>query len=132
MMKLSALCLLMVVCYACAAQQPSAPTVSLVVEKIATTSSGCQVKVSVFNNTDIAWHVVHFGMAFRDSSSNVIGEYRDTPAIYTEPGRGILDNGTVQGIGCEAIASVSLIEFNYLTEYRLVSIEASSIPISIQ
>lgn len=131
-MKLSVLCLLSIFCCACAAQQPSVPPASITVEKIVTTSSGCQVKISIFNNTQDAWRVTHFDIAFRDKSLVVIGEYRNNPSIYTEPGRGILVNGIVRGISCEDIAAASLIDFNYLTKYQLVQVETSSVSMTIE
>lgn len=131
-MKLSVLCLFSIFCCACAAQQPSTPPASITVEKIATASDGCQIKVSVFNATHIAWHVVHFAIAFRNQSLAAVGQYRNSSNIYTEPGRGILFDGMVRGISCEEIAAASLFEFSYLTEYEHVAVEASSIPITVE
>lgn len=61
----------------------------------------------------IAWSNVSYHMAFRDKSRAAVGESRDIPSRYTEPGYGMVVTDIVQGVSCEEIAAVSLLYFGY-------------------
>lgn len=69
---------------------PQNPLANVIVERLGDNDAGlCNVKINAYNLSPVAWDAISIFVLARDKDSNVVGQWRQLPWRFTDPGTGI-------------------------------------------
>jgi len=92
------------------------PPASIEIEKVDTVPTGCQVRISILDESDTAWDGASAYVNFHNDTDVVIGDYQTVTRAHTAPNSPILVGYVIPATDCEDITKATLRYFGYFPE----------------
>lgn len=110
------------------------PPASIEIEKVDTVPSGCQLRISILNESDTAWDGASVYVNFHNDLDVVIGDYQTVPRAHTAPNSPILAGYVIPATDCEDITKATLRYFGYFPEGNRgeIQVATDTVPVSLQ
>jgi hypothetical protein len=110
------------------------PPASIEVEKVDTVPAGCQVRISILNESDTAWDSASLYVNFHNDTGVVIGDYQTLTRAHTAPNSPILVGYVIPETDCEDITKATVRYFGYFPEGNRgeIQVATETVPIALQ
>jgi hypothetical protein len=110
------------------------PPASIEIEKVDTVPTGCQVRISILNESDTAWDTASVYVNFHNDANVVIGDYKTLTRTHTAPNSPILVGYVIPATECEDITKATLRYFGYFPEGNRgeIQVATDTVPVSLQ
>jgi len=110
------------------------PPASIEIEKVDTVPTGCQVRISILNQSDTAWDGASVYVNFHNDTDVVIGDYQTVTRAHTAPESPILVGYVIRATDCEDITKASLHYFGYFPAGNRgeIQVATDTVPLSLQ
>ncbi len=110
------------------------PPASIEIEKVDTVPTGCQVRISILDESDTAWDGASVYLNFHNDTDVVIGDYQTVTRAHTAPNSPILVGYVIPATDCEDITKATLRYFGYFPEGNRgeIQVATDTVPISLQ
>jgi hypothetical protein len=110
------------------------PPASIEIEKVDTVPTGCQVRISILNESDTAWDGASVSVNFHNDTDVVIGDYQAVTRAHTAPNSPILVGYVIGATLCEDITKATLGYFGYFPEGNRgeIQVATDTVPLSLQ
>jgi hypothetical protein len=110
------------------------PPASIEIEKVDTVPTGCQVRISILNESDTAWDGASVYVNFHNDTDVVIGDYQAVTRAHTAANSPILVGYVIGATLCEDVTKATLDYFGYFPEGNRgeIQVATDTVPISLQ
>jgi hypothetical protein len=107
---------------------------SIDIEKVDTVPTGCQVKISILNQSDTAWDGASVSVNFHNDTGVVIGDYQALTRAHTAPNNPILVGYVIRATDCEDITNATLSYFGYFPAGNRgeIQLATDTVPFALQ